>query len=333
MILGSQWMADRINAHLVTGYRWFEPDGFFRRKNIYIAYSRTSDFEDNISRAGFFLTGGAQFENYWGINFNSNYNFESISTTLTRGGPKLDVPKSFSFNFSGYSDSREKITFSPFVSYWENGIGSNEKYFGFELEWKPNSQISFSIGPEYSTNFTLFQWVGNFSDPTAVSTYNTRYVFADLNQETISSNIRLNWIFTPTLSLQLYLQPLFSVGSYENFKEIINPPTLDVATYGSEGTTISYNDEQMLYTVDPDAEGPAEQFSFNNPDFNFKSLRGNVVLRWEALPGSVFYFAWTNSRMNFDDPGELNFKNDFRNLVATEADNVFLVKFSYWIDM
>ena len=73
---------------------------------------------------------------------------------------------------------------------------------------------------------------------------------------------------------------------------------------------------QMLYTVDPDAEGPAEQFSFNNPDFNFKSLRGNVVLRWEALPGSVFYFAWTNSRMNFDDPGELNFKNDFRNLVA-----------------
>ena len=87
--LGSQWMADRINGHLVTGYRWFEPDGFFRRKNIYMAYSRTSDFEDNISRAGFFLTGGAQFENYWGINFNSNYNFESISTTLTRGGPKL----------------------------------------------------------------------------------------------------------------------------------------------------------------------------------------------------------------------------------------------------
>ena len=119
----------------------------------------------------------------------------------------------------------------------------------------------------------------------------------------------------------------------KTLKRMINPPTLDVATYGSEGTTISYNDEQMLYTVDPDAEGPAEQFSFNNPDFNFKSLRGNVVLRWEALPGSVFYFAWTNSRMNFDDPGELNFKNDFRNLVATEADNVFLVKFSYWIDM
>ena len=207
------------------------------------------------------------------------------------------------------------------------------KYFGFEMEWKPNSQISFSIGPEYSTNFTLFQWVGNFSDPIALSTYNTRYVFADLNQETISSNIRLNWIFTPTLSLQLYLQPLFSVGNYENFKEIINPPTLDVATYGSEGTTISYNDEQMLYTVDPDAEGPAEQFSFNNPDFNFKSFTWKCGFKVGSSSWFSILFCMDKQQKNFDDPGELNFKNDFRNLVATEADNVFLVKFSYWIDM
>ena len=331
--LGSQWMADRINGHIVTGYRWFEPDGFFRRKSVYLGYSRTSDFEDNIARTGFFLSSGGQLENYWGFNFNANYNFESVSTSLTRGGPKLDMPTSFSFNINTYSDSREKITFSPFFSYWKNDIGSDEKNFGFDVEWKPSSQISFSVGPEYGTNFTLFQWVGNFNDNFAVKTYNTRYVFANLNQETISANIRLNWIFTPTLSLQLYLQPLFAVGNYENFKEIINPPTLDVKTYGADGSTISYNLDEMIYTVDPDAEGPARQFSFYNPDFNFKSLRGNVVLRWEALPGSVFYFAWTNSRENYENPGELSFKNDFKNLINTEADNIFLVKFSYWIDI
>ncbi len=331
--LGSQWLADRINAHLVTGYRWFEPDGFFRRKNIYVAYSRTSDFEDNISRNGFFLTSNVQFLNYWGFNFNTSYNFAATSTTLTRGGPKLNVPANFSFNIEAYTDSREKITLSPSLGYWENNLGSNEKNFGLAVEWKPNTQISFSIGPEYSTNFTLYQWVGNFSDPTAVSTYNTRYVFADLDQKTLSADIRLNWIFTPTLSLQLYLQPLISVGNYENFKEIINPPTLDFNTYGNAGSEISYDDEQMIYTVDPDAEGPADQFSFNNPDFNFKSLRGNVVLRWEVLPGSVFYFAWTNSRTNSENPGELDFANDFNILINTETDNVFLVKFSYWIDI
>lgn len=62
--LGSQWMADRINAHLVTGYRWYEPDAVFRTKSVYLAYSRTSDYEDNISRNGFFLSSNAQFVNY-----------------------------------------------------------------------------------------------------------------------------------------------------------------------------------------------------------------------------------------------------------------------------
>ncbi len=331
--LGSQWMADRINAHLVTGYRWYEPDAVFRTKSVYLAYSRTSDYEDNISRNGFFLSSNAQFVNYWGINFNTSYNLKSVSTTLTRGGPKLNIPSNFSFNFSAYSDSREKITFSPYINYWENAIGSNEKYFGFDLEWKPSSQISFSIGPEYALNYTSYQWVGNFYDPQAISTYNTRYVFAQIDQTTVSANIRLNWIFTPTLSLQLYMQPLISVGDYEDFRELTNPPTLDYNLYGSEGSSISYDPESQVYTVDPDAEGPAEQFNFYNPDFNFKSLRGNVVLRWEALPGSVFYFAWTNSRTNFDDPGEFSFKNDFKNLVNSESDDIFLVKFSYWIDI
>jgi len=331
--LGSQWLADRINGHLVTGYRWFDPDEIFRRKSVYLGYSRTSDFEDNIERSGFYLTSSAQFLNYWGFSLSVSNNFKSVSKSLTRGGPKLNIPSNFSFNFSGYSDSREKITLSPYINYWENAIGSNEKYFGFDLEWKPSSQISFSIGPEYAINYTSYQWVGNFSDPQAISTYSTRYVFAQINQTTVSANIRLNWIFTPTLSLQLYMQPLISVGNYEDYRELNNPPTLDYKLYGSEGSTINYDQESQTYTVDPDAGGPAEQFSFYNPDFNFKSLRGNVVLRWEALPGSVFYFAWTNSRTNFDDPGEFSFKNDFKNLINTEADNIFLVKFSYWIDI
>ena len=113
---------------------------------------------------------------------------------------------------------------------------------------------------------------------------------------------------------------LLAVGDYEKYKEITNPPTLEETQYGSEGTQISYDAETETYTVDPDAGGPAEPFSFHNPDFNFKSLRGNLVLRWEVLPGSVFYFAWTNSRMNFENPGEFNFNNDFSNLINTDSD-------------
>ncbi|MEO8232133.1 MAG: DUF5916 domain-containing protein [Ignavibacteriota bacterium] len=330
---GSQWMADRINGHLVTGYRWFEPDDFFRRKDIYLAYSRTSDFEDNIGRSGFFLRSAFQFLNYWEINIETSTNFKSVSKTLTRGGPKLNVPANYSVNLSASTDNRLNIIFSPGIGYWRDEIGNVESYLELGIEWKPSSQISFSFSPEYNLNYSTYQWVKNISDQFAASTYNTRYVFAVLKQKTFSADIRLNWVFTPTLSLQLYIQPLISVGDYENFKELTNPPTLDTKLYGNEGTQISYNQDSQEYTVDPDAEGPASSFSFNNPDFNFKSLRGNLVLRWEVLPGSVFYFAWTNSRMNFENPGELNFKNDFSNLINSESDNIFLVKFSYWIDI
>jgi hypothetical protein len=331
--LGSQWFADRINGHLVTGYRWFDPDNIFRRKSIYVAYSRTSDYEDNISRSGFYMNGSLQFLNYYGFNFEGSYNFESISTTLTRGGPKLIIPFNYSFSLGAYSDSRENVIISPSADFWRNQTDSYQFDLDLEIEWKPSSQISFVLEPEYSYNFTKYQWVGNFADPYAVNSYNTRYVFADLYQKTLSATIRLNWIFTPTLSLQLYIQPLFAVGDYEKFKEIINPPSIDVKEYGNEGSQISYDEGSMTYTVDPYAEGPATPFSFSNPDFNFKSLRGNLVLRWEALPGSVFYFAWTNSRMNFENPGEFNFKNDFSNLIKSKSDNIFLVKFSYWIDI
>lgn len=331
--LGSQWLADRINGHIVTGYRWYDPDPVFRRKNINIAYSRTSDFEDNIEREGFFISGFAQFLNYWSFDFNTSINFKSVSKTLTRGGPKLNVPSNYSFGINASTDSREKIIFSPYVSYWGNEIGGKEIDAGITFEWKPNSQISFSFGPEYYINSTKYQWVGNFSDIYAVNSYNTRYVFSDLDQTTLSANIRLNWIFTPALSLQLYIQPLFAVGDYENFKEITNPPTLDTRSYNADEGQISYNSQSNTYSVDPDANGPAAVFNFYNPDFNFKSLRGNLILRWEVLPGSVFYFAWTNSRMNFENPGEFNFRNDFKNLINSESDDIFLIKFSYWIDI
>lgn len=331
--LGSQWFADRINGHLVTGYRWFDPDEIFRRKNIFVAYNRTSDFEKNIERSGFYITSSFQFLNYWGFNFNISNNFKSVSKSLTRGGPKLNIPPNYSFNISAYTDSREKIIISPEVGFWRNEIGNSEFYSELELEWKPSSRISLSIGPEFSTNNTSFQWVRNISDEYATRTYKMRYVFANLDQTTLSANIRLNWIFSPTLSLQLYIQPLISVGDYTNFKELINPPTLETKLYGDDGSQISYNVETNKYYIDPDAGGPAAEFSFYNPDFNFKSLRGNLVLRWEVLPGSVFYFAWTNSRLNFENPGEFNFRNDLSNLINSETDNIFLVKFSYWLDI
>jgi hypothetical protein len=84
-----------------------------------------------------------------------------------------------------------------------------------------------------------------------------------------------------------------------------------------------------IYTVDPDGQGPSPSFSFRNPDFNLKSLRGTVVLRWEYRPGSTIYFVWTQNRADYANPGDFNFGRDFGDLLGAKGDNIFLFKINY----
>ena len=69
------------------------------------------------------------------------------------------------------------------------------------------------------------------------------------------------------------------------------------------------------------------------PDFNFKSLRGNAVLRWEYRPGSVLYFVWTQERTDYEPDGDLQFGRSARRLVDAQADDIFLVKATYYLNL
>jgi len=331
--LGSQWYADRINGHIVTGYRWFEPDKIFRRKSIYAAYNRTSDYENNVSRQGIYATGSVQFLNWWGIGMNANYNAEATSVTLTRGGPKATTPQSISFNINGYTDNRGEIIFSPWGGYRTDDFGGYSYDYGLEIEWKPLPQIELTVEPGFEYNHSKYQWVTKFDDELAVETFGTRYVFANIDHKTVSADIRLNWSFNPKVSLQLYAQPFFTVGNYKSFKEFAKPNSKKYKIYGENNSTINYDDDSNSYKVDPDGTGPSEENTFGNPDFNFKSVRGNAVLRWEVLPGSVLFLVWTHDKVNFEDAGSFELSRDFTNLWASEANNALLMKFSYWFDL
>ncbi|MCF8242848.1 MAG: carbohydrate binding family 9 domain-containing protein [Melioribacteraceae bacterium] len=328
--LGYQWMADRINAHTVLGYRFYEQDNIFRRKYFYVAHARSINFEGKTTQNFIWFRNTLEFLNYYGIDIGGNYVFEVYSPTWTRGGPMLIKPAEWSIWASAMSDTREKIIGGVYGTYARDEIQGVFYNAGFDIEWKPNTQLTVSIGPEYTKNDEKRQWVGSFTDPFAAKTYGSRYVFGRILRETVSGNIRVNWTFTPELSLQLYLQPLFAVGHYNDFKELGEAGTKHFNDYGDN---VSYDESNDTYSVDPDGSGPAQAFSFGNPDFNFKSLRANLILRWEVMPGSVFYFAWTHDQTNFDDPGSLAINRDLRNLWNAEADDVLLVKFSYWLDM
>jgi len=173
--------------------------------------------------------------------------------------------------------------------------------------------------------------VRGVDDALMTATYGRRYVFGRIDQKVLGSDIRLDWTFTPKLTLQAYLQPFIAVGRYERFKELAAPKTFSYHTYGESGaSTISYDGASDAYTVDPDGPGgEAAPFTFGNPDFNYKSLRGTVVLRWEYRPGSLLYFVWTQNRADYANPGDLRLGRDLGNLFSAPGDNIFLLKVSY----
>ncbi len=331
--LGFQYWADKINMSLVLGYRWYEPDGVFRYKSVNVAHFRDYDFEGNTYRNGAMIFLSGTFENYYYFDGNFDYSFGTDNKGLTRGGPLTKNPKDFSTYWDFGTDSRKKILGEASAGFWKDMVGSRGGDFGLYVSWKPSPALSLTFGPNLSASKEERQWVDKFDDVTAVKTYNKRYVFAELNQTVISANIRLNWTFSPTMSLQLFLQPMFAVGDYSEFKELAEPNSYKQNIYGQNGSTISYNKGNDEYTVDPDGNGPAEELTFGNPDFNFKSLRGNLVFRWEFLPGSVFYLVWSHEQTNFEDPGEFNMKHDFKNLMDSQSDNVYLAKIAYWFDI
>ena len=79
------------------------------------------------------------------------------------------------------------------------------------------------------------------------------------------------------------------------------------------------------------ARATALPYSFDNPDFTARSLRGTAVLRWEYRPGSTIYFVWTQQRSGSADFGNFDFGRDYRALFRDRPDNVFLIKATYWL--
>lgn len=325
--LGFLWRADVINMHIGGGYAWRDPTEYFRSFQLIGALFRSYDFDGNITWEGVWQDGYYQFLNYYSIEWVFAYNPETVNNRRTRGGPLTLNHKGTEYDLFVNSDNRKS---------WVVSLGSGtyltedgDYYYanvGFEV--RPLSNISISFSPSFEKGFDKTQWIGAFDDPTAKATYGKRYVFGEIEQTTISASIRLNWTFNPQLSLQLYIQPLMSSGKYTNFKELAKPKSYDYTIYGTKGSTIDENN-----VADPDGNGPAPPIEVGNPDFNFTSLRGNAVLRWEYLPGSVLYLVWTQTREYSEESGDFHFNKSFKHLGNSSPDNIFVLKFTYWFNM
>ena len=301
--LGYLRFSDFINAHLYLGYGWYEPDPVFRTKWTALAVFEDRNFGGVNTGRAIRLMNYGQFLNYWHLRVDFAYYFETFDDRLTRGGPVTIWPSSRSLYVSAGSDARQPLSGTLTATAAQSSAGAWSSAFYLTLLWKASRVLTVRGGPEFSRSHSAAQWITRITDPTAINTYGTRYIFAPLDQTTISGSLRVNWTFTPQLSLQAYLQPLLSTGRYGDFKQLARPRTYDFLPYTG---------------------------SLGNPNFNYKSLRLNAVLRWEYLPGSTLYFVWTHEKSDVEPNGDFAFSRDFNTLMRDRPDNIFSLKLTYW---
>ena len=283
----------------------------------------------SILRSGAF---GANltFLNQWSLSLNGGANPEYYSDRFTRGGPDALQPSAWNGGFDISSDSRKPVIYGTGFSYARAESGGYQPSAYLNVTYRPTTSVRLSFNPSYTGGLSTGQYVRGVTDALATSTFGRRYVFADIRQTTLSMDTRVEWTFTPTLSLQMYAQPFVATGKYENFKEFLTPKQYDFAVYGKDRGTIARS-AAGVYTVDPDGTGPATAFQFGDPNFNVRSLRGNAVFRWEYRPGSALFFVWQQERSGFEPIGDFSASRDIGDIFKTTPTNVFLIKATYWL--
>jgi hypothetical protein len=218
-----------------------------------------------------------------------------------------------------------------YTSYSYNQAGGRGVNVQPTFTFRPTTALRISMNPSWNRTHAMAQFVTRVVDPIETDTYGTRYVFATLDQRTLSMVTRVDWTFTPTLSLQVFAQPLIASGDFKDYKEFARPRTFDFEIYGRDKGTIARDNATGRYTVDPDGAGSAPSFTFGDRDFNQRSLRGNAVLRWEYRPGSALFLVWQQSRFGFASDGSFELGRDFDALWNTQPQNIFVIKGTWWI--
>jgi hypothetical protein len=248
-----------------------------------------------------------KLKNYWFFQIGISRDFEAFDDLETRGGPLMTRPARIWYWSNLSTDDRKRI------SIWSNTYGervagglSFERNFKIGVNIRPASNIQFEIGPSYGWSSAFAQWVKNVDD-NADGTID-HYVFGELKGRVLDFTTRATVAFTTNLTLQLYIQPFVAVGDYSNFKELTRPESYEFSPY----TRLDFN-----------------------PDFSRRSLRGNMVLRWEYRPGSTLFLVWSQSRSaspDVDNP-EFHPYDGVRKSFTDEGENIFLIKFNYWLGM
>jgi hypothetical protein len=293
--------SNRTEVDLGFGLEQPDPWKIFRRLSMF--FNTGQGWNDERLLLGRFAGGGGFFElkNFWSGGAGLFHGVESFDDLDTRGGPPIVSPAGYNSFFFFESDSRKTWRISAGGNVNWNDAGSHNFSFGPGVTLQPSTRLQLSINTNVEVGLNDAQWIEN-QDADGDGEDDT-YVYGKLKRNVVDMTFRATYAIQRDLTLQVFLQPFVAVGDYTDIKKLAEP-----RSYKFEPATVS-----------------------ENPDFNDKSLRGNVVLRWEYIRGSTLYVAWNMSTSDDARPGVFRFSRDLKDAFRAPGTHAVLVKVSYWL--
>jgi len=303
--LGFLRRADERTVSNWFQWRNFTPGRYVRTRNFNLNQYASWNFGGDRLYSGFNVNSHWTFTNFFSIGGGYNIDAAPFRDRVTRGGPGVLGNPGNTVWYYANTDHRKDLSFYYNGDYGRDRLNSSRFGISPGFNWRASSSMSLNMSVRYSVNRDESQWVQN----TTLASGATRYVFGRIDQKTMSINTRFNYTMTPNLSLQVYAEPFVSAGDYSNFKELVDGRA---AVYGDRYRPLEYT---------------------GNPDFNIRSFRTTNVLRWEYKPGSALFLVWQAGKQGYENVGDFRFGRDFSGVFSAPSHNVFLVKFSYWLNM
>ncbi|HSK09027.1 MAG TPA: DUF5916 domain-containing protein [Vicinamibacterales bacterium] len=325
---GYSTQTDRAGAHAMIQWRKLTPDRWTRERTFWVSKWWTWNYGREKQGDGWQGSAVIRFRNYWRASVLATYAARVWDDKLTRGGPTVIRPGSKGVQAGASTDPSRRVAVSLGGSYTRREFDISSAAADLQVAWRPLPALTVTVGPVVRHNVVAAQYLATIPDPLATATFGNRYVFGALDQNEVSMTTRVSLVTSPRTSLQVFMQPLVSAGEYGAVKELVASRTYDFMRYGIDGGTIAAAERRL--TIDRDGDGPDAPFSIAQPDFNVRSLRLNAVFRWEFRPGSSLFFVWTQQRRELMPWGEFDFGTDVSRVFRAPADDVLLVKLSYW---
>jgi Domain of unknown function (DUF5916) len=308
-------------------YRETRPGRIFR--SYWIGTRQSNEWNyggDHVTKTAQ-LYANQVWRNFWTTESSFTVTRRRMDARLTRGGPLMEIPQGWSTNVQLRNRASSQTSWSANVTISGDEDGGFSREAVGTMAFRPGPQWQLSIAPTFARQVQTQQYITSLAGGSA-ATYGRRYVFGEIDRSTYSTQFRLSYTLKPDMNLDVYAEPFAASGHYTDIGELAAAGTRTRRAYGADGSTaVTQTDGRLLVT-----DGSAT-FTVANNDFNVRSFRSNVVLRWEYRPGSTMYVVWQQDRRVTEAIGaRIGFNDPFRALGAP-GNNYFVIKTTFWLPM